>query len=376
MTWLNRIGGAVKSAFERDDIGMAGMVREEPVMYGDTLRPTTSRYAAIKDAVERRVATFLRQDLVSHLEIGFNEIFVLHYIEISADNQGKPALLQFLHEFSPEARIDWVKKLLGPAVGQHVNIDQFMGLDQEFSAEDLAETDPFEEELNHVARPTYRIVLHGRWDSRPAPMSSGSIAAVEPVIAEPPLRAPGPKLVIAIQDAKWDASARDDGAARSVEFDQFPAVLGSSAQADIEVSGYYVSAMHCTLYWNEGKVWLEDHSTNGTWVDGEKLRRGTRVSLANGSVLGIGRARSERDYERYPAIRIQRMGAGSARRQPHAGGAAGRADDDGRTDSGAHRARRRHAHRRSRADAGIAARSTGDFRCHWHAQVRCAQTAV
>lgn len=156
----------VKTAFERNDIGAAGMLREEPVMHDDEIRPTATRYAAIRDAVERRVNSFLRQDLVSHLEIGFNEIFVLHFIEIWADSQGRPQLLLFLKEFSPEARIDWVKKLLGPAVGQHVNIDQFMGLDQEFSAEDLAETDPFEEELNLVARPPYRVTLHGRWASR------------------------------------------------------------------------------------------------------------------------------------------------------------------------------------------------------------------
>ena len=134
----------------------------------DMVRPTATRYAPIREAVERRVNTFLRQDLVSHLEIGFNEIFLLHYIEIAADSQGTAALAQFLHEFSPESRVHWVKKLLGPAVGQHVSVDQFLGLDKEFSAEDLAETDPFEEKLNQAATPLYRIILHGRWESRPA----------------------------------------------------------------------------------------------------------------------------------------------------------------------------------------------------------------
>ena len=109
MSLLNRIGGMVKSAFERSDIGGAGTLREEPVMGDDEIRPTATRYIAIKDAVERRVNAFLRQDLVSHLEIGSNEIFVLHYIEICADSHGKPQLALFLKEFSPEVRIDWVK---------------------------------------------------------------------------------------------------------------------------------------------------------------------------------------------------------------------------------------------------------------------------
>src|SRR4029077_118067 len=114
------------------------------------------------------VQTFLRQDLVSHLEIGSNEIFLLHYIEIAADSQGAAALAQFLHEFSPESRVRWVKKLLGPAVGRHVSVGQFLGLDKAFSAEELAETDPFEEKLNQAATPLYRIILHGRWESGPA----------------------------------------------------------------------------------------------------------------------------------------------------------------------------------------------------------------
>jgi predicted component of type VI protein secretion system len=46
-----------------------------------------------------------------------------------------------------------------------------------------------------------------------------------------------------------------------------------------------------------------DHSTNGTWVDGERMHRGSRVALANGAVLGFGRDR------------------GNARARPLSGGA-------------------------------------------------------
>jgi pSer/pThr/pTyr-binding forkhead associated (FHA) protein len=297
MSLFNRLGGMVKSAFERDDIGVAGMLREEPVMLDEAIRPTATRYAAVKEAVERRINSFLRRELVSHLEIGFNEIFVLHYIEICADSQGKPQLQLFLKEFSPDARVDWVKKLLGPAIGQHVNIDQFMGLDQEFSAADLAETDPFEEELNHAPKPLYRITLHGRWDSR----KPAAFAGISEIV---PPRVSGPMLRLTILDAKADPGA----ATREIEIGEFPAVLGSSAQADIAVSGYYVSALHCTLYWNEGRVWLEDHSTNGTWLDGHRLQRGTRVVVGEGAALSIGRVRGDAEYQRYPALRVHGIG--------------------------------------------------------------------
>ena len=90
----SRIG----SAFERNDIGAADYSWN--ASGEDAVRPTARRYAPIRDAVERRVQSFLRQDLVSHLEIGFNEIFVLHYIEIAADGQGAAELDQFLAEIS------------------------------------------------------------------------------------------------------------------------------------------------------------------------------------------------------------------------------------------------------------------------------------
>jgi pSer/pThr/pTyr-binding forkhead associated (FHA) protein len=72
----------------------------------------------------------------------------------------------------------------------------------------------------------------------------------------------------------------------------------------VEVSGYYVSARHCTLHWEGERLWLADHSTNGTWVDGERVQRGNRVALANGAVIGFGRDRGETEHDRYPALRV------------------------------------------------------------------------
>ena len=92
--------GRVGSAFERSDIGSDSVHDAEGE--ADAVRPTTTRYAPIRQAVERRIKGFLRQDVVSHLEIGFNEVFLLHYIEIAADSQGAEELEQFLAEFPPD----------------------------------------------------------------------------------------------------------------------------------------------------------------------------------------------------------------------------------------------------------------------------------
>jgi len=255
------------------------------------VRTTTTRYAPIRDAVERRVQSFMRQDLVSHLEIGHNEIFLLHYIEIATDGQGAAQLEQFLREFPADSRVQWVKKLFGPALEQRVSVEQFLGLDKEFSAAALAETDPYEEQLQQNHRPLYRVILHGRWESGPAAASTAP--------AEPDRRT-GPELRLAVHDAKLADQ-------RLVEIEQFPAVLGSSLQADVEISGYYVSARHCTLHWDGQQLWLADHSTNGTWVDGERVHRGQRVAVANGALLGFGRDRGDAEFSRYPAVRAQFM---------------------------------------------------------------------
>ena len=299
---MSGLWNRISSAFERTDIGPAGY--EGDTATAERVRPTATRYAPIRNAVERRVNTFLREDLVSHIEIGDHEVFLLHYIEIAADSQGEAELGQFLHEFSPESRVHWVKKLLGGAVGQHVSVDQFLGLDREFAPEQLAETDPFEEALNQSVVPPYRVILHGRWEARkvglapplPSETSTDSSDA----------RADGPALRLSIQDAK----APDPGGwnrTRVIEIAQYPAVLGSSAQADVEILGYYVSARHCTLHWEGQQLMVVDHSTNGTWIDGERLRPGARVALANGAMLRFGRDRGDAGHDRYPAVRALLM---------------------------------------------------------------------
>lgn len=319
MSWLNvKIGGAwnqVKSAFERDDIGDVRAGFNEAPME-DAVKETASRYAPIKEAIERRISTFLKHDLVSHLEIGFNEQFVLNYIEISSDSQGRDALMQFLREFSPEARVEWVKRLLGPAVRKHVSVEQFLGVDREFSVDDLAESDPFEEELNQALTPTYRVILHGRWETRPVVEVVAPEASAQPIPhAAVPARATGPLLRLTVADAKPQFGL----ARRTIEIDTYPVTLGSSARTDVEISGYYVSALHCTLHEGHEGVSLEDHSTNGTWVDGKRAPRGVRVPLRQGAVIAFGRSDGDRAFERYPQFSlhyVQRTGESAGGHTP------------------------------------------------------------
>ena len=300
---MSGLWNRISTAFERSDIGPAGY-GEGPG--AEPVRPTATRYAPIRNAVERRVSAFLRDDLVSHLEIGDNEMFVLHYIEIAADSQGEPELDQFLHEFSPESRVQWVRKLLGGAVGQHVSVDQFLGLDREFAPEQLAETDPFEEALNQSVIPPYRVILHGRWEAKAAVAALKAVDAPEEAVAPENARESGPTLRLSVQDAKEPDAGSWNGT-RVIEVSEYPAVIGSSTQADVEVSGYYVSARHCTLHCEGQQLWLVDHSTNGTWIDGERVRPGARIAIAHGAVLGFGRDKGTGEYDRYPAVRAQFM---------------------------------------------------------------------
>jgi pSer/pThr/pTyr-binding forkhead associated (FHA) protein len=270
----------------------------------NTFKATQTRYAPIRNAVEERLETFVRRDVVSHLEIAREDVFMLHYLEINAD-QDESLLNEFLEEFKQPARIDWVKRLLAAAPESHVRVDQFLGMDKQFSKEHLEKTDPFEEELTRDAAVSgYRVVLHGRWE-RQAPFQPAEDTARV-------VRVPGVGLRLAIHDAREKAAG--PAVARHVDVDTFPVVLGSSSDADVQISGYYVSARHCTLHWDGHEVSLEDHSKNGTWLDGKALERGSRVAFNDTAVLSFG-GQEASDYERFPVVHAQKLAA----RVAHAG---------------------------------------------------------
>jgi pSer/pThr/pTyr-binding forkhead associated (FHA) protein len=64
---------------------------------------------------------------------------------------------------------------------------------------------------------------------------------------------------------------------------------GRSSRSDFVIDAPLVSRLHCQFTVSaEGVVELQDlDSTNGTWVNGERVQQAT---LAQGAVLKIGRA--------------------------------------------------------------------------------------
>src|SRR5258706_6183749 len=70
LTNMGRVWSRISSAFERTDIGVAGAAYDDARSDEDRIRPTATRYAPIREAVERRGKKILFQGIRSHLAIG------------------------------------------------------------------------------------------------------------------------------------------------------------------------------------------------------------------------------------------------------------------------------------------------------------------
>jgi hypothetical protein len=65
------------------------------------------------------------------------------------------------------------------------------------------------------------------------------------------------------------------------------AVIGRDAGCAIVLSDDYASAQHARVFERDGRIWVEDlHSTNGTLLNGQRLRR--VAPLEAGDQLKIG----------------------------------------------------------------------------------------
>ena len=66
-------------------------------------------------------------------------------------------------------------------------------------------------------------------------------------------------------------------------------VVGRVPPADVTVRDRSLSRQHATVELLEGEVWIEDlRSTNGTWVNGERIER---IRLEAGAELALGTVR-------------------------------------------------------------------------------------
>ena len=63
--------------------------------------------------------------------------------------------------------------------------------------------------------------------------------------------------------------------------------LGRAAGCGVRVDDSYTSSIHARLYRQNGALWVEDlGSTNGTWVNAEKI--GSTTKLGKGDLLQVG----------------------------------------------------------------------------------------
>jgi len=63
--------------------------------------------------------------------------------------------------------------------------------------------------------------------------------------------------------------------------------VGRASGCGVHVEDAYTSNLHARVYKREGTVWVEDlGSTNGTWVNAEKINGPTR--LGRGDLLQVG----------------------------------------------------------------------------------------
>ncbi len=63
--------------------------------------------------------------------------------------------------------------------------------------------------------------------------------------------------------------------------------VGRAPRADFIVEAALVSRLHCRLTLDDGGLGVEDlGSTNGTWVNGQKI---VRAPLVDGDTLKVGR---------------------------------------------------------------------------------------
>ena len=74
-----------------------------------------------------------------------------------------------------------------------------------------------------------------------------------------------------------------------IRLDRVLVVVGRHPDCDVRLDSPRVSRWHCCLSEVDGEVWVRDlGSTNGTWIDGRRVRSG---SLRTGDVLAIAHHR-------------------------------------------------------------------------------------
>lgn len=238
---------------------------------GGTAKPA-GKYAAVRQAVELRLEELVRSEIPEHREIAKRDVLELHYIEIESSPEGEELLRSFFKDFSPSARQDWIRDRLG--ANRQVDLECFAGVFGSFDLPGTGHLDKHTQILNQGAAPVYRVNLYAHWVQQvPEPAAPGG----RPV--------PGPPVVIGIRDAQGQRQERRA---------EYPCKVGRGGKSRVVVAGKFVSTEHFTLHYEDQRFWLEDHSRNGTWLDGTRVPRDQRIALDQDSYrLKLGKEKGE-----------------------------------------------------------------------------------
>lgn len=92
-------------------------------------------------------------------------------------------------------------------------------------------------------------------------------------------------------------------------------VIGRAAHADwtLPDPNNHISSIHCEIDYRDGRYFLTDKSTNGTFINGARDRPAAPVQLRDGDLVQIGH------YQ----VRVEELGGGDARTAGAAGATAG-----------------------------------------------------
>ncbi len=297
----NRLG----SAFERPDIGIAGEAgvrraawrRRRGAADGFALRAGQGSRGTAGDDIPAPRSRFapgdrLQRDLPAPL-----------HRDQRQTGRARKRWRNSCANFHPKRACTGSRSCWARAVGQHVSVEQFLGLDREFAAEKLAETDPFEKSSTRPWRLCTRSSCTAAGSARRHPRKPAAPVPGADTSALPQAsKLAGPCLRLAIQGCQAGGTGKRERQAddRNRTFSRRYWDPRCTRMSKFPGTTYPPGTAPCIG--RAGNCGWPDHSTNGTWVDGERVRRGSRVALANGAMLGFGRDQGDADHDRYPAI--------------------------------------------------------------------------
>lgn len=248
-----------------DDEGVSIAV-SQPASQGakpPPMQKPKGRYSEILMAVESRLSYLMRVEIPEHLDIAKHDVLELLYLEIEPSDHGQALLKSFFTEFGPAARQERIREMLGENAA--IKLDRFAGIYDRDNLPDTTSLDKHEQMLNQGVRPTYSVYVWSRWVRPTMPASSPP---------PPGGNINGQPVVLRVQDAR--------GPQPDIHQSTYPLTIGRSGSCAVVVAGTFVSGSHCSLHSEQGKIWLEDHSKNGTWIDGRKAPKQQRVELSTG----------------------------------------------------------------------------------------------